>query len=292
MDAPKSIRISWSSLASHEKCSNQAYLSRRQKRAPATDIRVFYPGIVCDRIMRHWLEQYANSPNPMVSYVEQFMEQCEQRALEKGDGVVRWKGPKDKSNVASFCRSLLRKLEPMLERLVTPYEYMPEYRFQVPMHVPSIYGNGNMMVQLIGGMDILVRDQDKDAWYIYDLKATKNSSYASTSLGQLVFYALSLKALRGVTAAQAGFIQPAVSKQELVRVAITDDALNDMASRVTRMASDMVTSNYGTVDKHGNQVTTDVCRRCQVSHACERYTRTEFVPVVGRKQSRGRVVNI
>ncbi len=265
------LRISWSSLRTNTECKQKGHLFRLGKQMPGRNVRPFFHGTVCDRVMREWLTQPEQIPGKMALMIDDFIESCEKEALETGDGVVRWKSPTDKKDMTEFCVELVTQLEPILSELVLPFEYEPAKRFSVPVHVPSLTGEP-ACVLLVGEMDILTRNT-KSQWAIWDLKATKDNSYWRKTLGQMVFYDLSLAAMFDDYATWTGLIQP-MCKEPVLGFTFTDDDRRQMWSRIVRFATDIWTHD---IEPKKDMID---CNYCPVKHAC-----AKFSPVNGNHMS-------
>ncbi len=263
------LRISWSSLRTHTECKQRGYLFRQHKQNAAKDIRPFFHGTVVDRIMRDWLSLPEQAPGQMVQMVDDYMESCEKDALETEDGVVRWKNASDRKNVRAFCVELVTKLEPILYKLVLPFDYEPAKRFSAPVQIPGLSGEPTYVL-LIGEMDLLPRNS-RNQWAIWDLKATRDNGYWRKTLGQLVFYDLSLAAMFDDYATYVGLIQP-MCTQAVLPFEFTDEDRRQMWSRIVRFANDMWQNDF-----EPNSDTKD-CNYCAVKHAC-----SKFQPVKGNR---------
>jgi hypothetical protein len=261
MTAPETpARVSWSMLRAHETCHQKSYLIRSGRRSKAQNLRVFFGGMVVDRAMMRWLSDLDRQPGQMLASIDEMIEVVAADAVENGDGVVHWKGADDRRHVRDFCRELVTRLEPILDTLVTPYEFEPAKRFKVPVTVPYLDGTPTTII-LSGEMDLLVRN---DGWVVWDLKGTKDDDYYKKVLGQLIFYDLATMCLHRAKTRKVGLIQP-MCREPVREWAVTDDARNTMWSRVLRYVED-IWRNEHTVKK-----STKDCTWCEVKHACERY---------------------
>lgn len=231
----KELSLSWSALRQWTECRQKSYLHRMGRRDPRGDIRQYFHGTVVDRCMRAYLNSEEKFSGQMAQSVKEIMDFEEKKAAEEGDGVVKWKSRADKIEMLEFCQNLVNKLEPILEELVIPNEYEPSKRFRAPVVIPYLDGSPTT-VNLIGEMDILVRiPEPHNLWEIWDLKATKNEYYWKTSIGQLVFYDLSLYLLFKQYSARVGLIQP-MCKKETVAFTVSDQQRVEMMQRIIQMA--------------------------------------------------------
>jgi phage gp16-like protein len=270
------IKISWSQLQAHEMCKHRAMLQRRGGRSPITDIRNFFHGTVCDRIMRAWLESDDPAPGQMAPMVDEYIVRCLDEAKNKGEGVVRWKSAADRAEMTEFCRLVVSRLEPILFRLVIPYEYQAEMRFKVPIRIPYLDGTP-AEVDLVGGIDILTRRSEK-MWYPYDLKATANPDYVRKILGQGIFYDLVILAMFGSVPQEFGFIQPAVENNQVVSVKVSNEDRVSMLSRITQVAHD----RWRGLDEP--KPDSEGCSYCPVKFQCKKFSpqASVFTPKRGR----------
>jgi len=143
---------------------------------------------------------------------------------------------------------------------VLPYAWLPAFRFSVPIRVPYLDGELRE-IQLVGEMDLPVL-KPSGLWVVWDLKATKNDAYYEKVLGQLAFYALVQKILKGEWPEHTGLIQPMCTEQVLT---VDDDALRQMASRITKTAQDIWAGRLAPkADDEG-------CGWCDVHNACPKF---------------------
>lgn len=262
------INVSWSQLRTWEDCKQKAYLYRKGMRSAASDIRMFFPGTVVDRIMRDWLYQNPPESGYMVSQVAKMMDTEEQNSLESGSGIVRWKNQADRANVAKVCTELLTRLEPILQQLVLPHDYEPAKRFKVPLDIPGPF-NEKISITMNGEMDLLVREQGTD-WCVYDLKATANDSYWRKTVMQLVFYDLAVRASMGKYSTKLALIQP-LCKEPIVMIEPTEQLRSELVGRIINYVHSRAKEDYAPKED------TSGCSYCDVRFAC-----LAFRPVNGR----------
>lgn len=271
MDDYTPIKISWSSLSRRELCASKDYL-HIGKKSPATDIRNFFGGSVCDRVMRAWLEADEQIPGAMVGMVEEILEREEQAAVDGGDGVVKWRNSADKKLLTIWCKDLVTRLEPILNHLVLPYDYEPAMRFKTLVKLPYTEDEARI-VELVGEMDILVRDTQ---FNIFDLKATENPYYYKKCIGQLIFYDIALQCMFNERPRQCGIIQPMLP-DSVLSFTFTADDYRQMWVRIHKYAIDVWRGNNDPkVDNKG-------CLVCEVNFGCEKYKIVDGkAPIVGR----------
>ncbi len=281
---PDRLRISWSQLQAFELCAQKAKLLRQRRRSSVADVRSFFHGQVADRVMRSWLSEPDPQPGAMPDMVEPMIERCLAERAEEGEGVVRWRSGTDRSEMAGYCRELLRRLEPYLVRDVLPFNYEPEHRFRVPLRIPYLDGSP-AEVELIGGIDVLVQHPARavgydPTWAVYDLKATDNPDYIRKTLGQGIFYDIAVLAAFGRSPIEVGFWQPMVVEQPYVSAQVSDNDRRSMLARVVSVA-------------HGRwrgeeepRSDAEHCSYCPVKAACRKFSPTEasvFAPVRSRR---------
>lgn len=246
-------------------CPQHAHLKEQGKRTPISDIRVFFPGTVVDRCMRRWLDQDSPQPGQMAAWCAQIMEDEERIARETKDGIVKWKGPDDKAEVLATCIECLTRLEPILTRLVLPYDYEPAVRFRVPLMVPYLDGTPQR-IWLSGEMDLLVGAQVRGVreHEVWDLKMTTDSGYWRKTTGQLLFYDLAVLLLAGRYPLRCGLIQPMCKERELAFV-FTDAQRRELLGHIAQYCSAVWRKEFPL------RPTTDRCPWCDTRHACPRY---------------------
>jgi PD-(D/E)XK nuclease superfamily len=274
------LTLSWTRLSTYEECHQRVLRQDQGKQRGKVDGRVFLPGTVADRAMRAWLElpESDQRPGGMQEFVNPLLDQ---HTGEDAQYTIKWKGDpvQDRRNVEATVREGLERLEPILRKYVLPYEYQPELRFRTTIGVPYLDGQ-TVAVDLIGGMDILVKD-DKEDFEIIDLKMTRNEAYVrGKTLGQLPFYGISLRAYLGLPADQPKrltFITPLTEQQRHPVTATAED--------YTVMMSRIVQYCHGVWKNEWEPTTKDVCHFCEVKHACDRF----IIPNVRDAQGKARV---
>jgi hypothetical protein len=260
----KPLSLSWSRLRLHTECPAKGELMRTHK--PATqDIRNFFHGNVVDLAMRRWLSQESPEAGWMAAQVDAIFEESAQIAKDTGDGIVRWKTPSDRSDTLLFCRELVTRLEPILARYALPFFWQPAIRFRVPVSVPYLDGTPRV-IYLVGEMDLMVEDCEERI-AVWDLKATKDDGYYRKVLGQLAFYALAVKAMKGRFPAMTGLIQPMCAEQ-VKPVTVTDQAVREMAGRITALAHDIWA---GRLAPKEDDAGCTGAYGCAVRHACPKF---------------------
>lgn len=262
------VKISWSSLRTHEECKQRSYLARTKKLATLDDKRNYFPGTVTDRVVRNWL---INEPEKhlgeMPDMVEAYVNREREKLKEDGEGVVAWRHPKDKQEVIEECQEAVRKIESDLVQHVLPHEYQPDFKFEAPVNILHPRTQEPETVYLRGYMDILVR-QGGSEWAVWDVKHTKDNGYWRKTVGQLGFYDLSIFLLFGKHVSQAGLLQP-LCDEPVKTYHPTEDSRAQLMQRIIGMANDIWLGVNTPVEGSGP------CTWCPTKHAC-----VKFVPVV------------
>ncbi len=254
------IRVSWSMLRAHEECRQKTALLRQGKRVKAQDLRNFFGGMVVDSVMRDWLANPDRARTDMRTMIDDYIDRGQEDAVASGDGVVRWRGTGDREQLREFAVELVHRLDPILHEHVLGHTYICGNRFTHPLTLPD-----GTDVLLTGEMDLFV--QLPGGWAVWDLKGTKDDSYWRKVLGQLVFYTLAAKLETGDYPILTGLIQP-MCKQPVLTFDIDAEARRQMLVRILRYVDDVKTANDTCRED------TTGCSRCEVSHACKRYTPT------------------
>ena len=259
------LLISWSGLKRYESC-HQLHLRTIKQQTQKQNARIFLPGATADLVQREWLNQDDPKPGQMVKMVPDVLDRLtnKDRNFEDFREHIRWRSdPRtDKQEITEFVTSVVTKLEPILLKLVVPYDYQPELKFRTTMGLP--YLDGRIVgVKLIGGIDIVVRDNE-GRFILYDLKATKERRYIDSTLGQGIFYDIAWEAYFGVRPVMFGFIAPALD-EPVIWVKVSDDDRSVMMARVTKFAHGMWRGDWTPkTDDEG-------CRFCEARHVCDKF---------------------
>lgn len=260
------LKVSWSGLRTHEECKQKGFLVRTGKRATLEDTRNFFPGNVTDRVVRYWL---ADDPEHNIGKMPEMVSEIIDREREKilaDGGVMKWKDREDRNNVEKDCIEAVTKIEPSLLKYVIPFEYQPDFEFQAPVTVPHPDG-GMESVMLIGFMDIIVHD-DKDRWWVWDVKHTRDDGYWRKTIGQLGFYDLAVELMFGKPTIRTGLFQP-LCKKTVLPYTPSIESRSQLMQRIVGMANDIWKG-----DKTP-RIDNKLCTYCSVRHAC-----SKFQPVI------------
>lgn len=261
------LRISWSGLRTHEECKQKGSLQRGGHRLKIDNQRNFFPGTVTDRVVRDWLmNDPEHNQGIMPDMVTSIVDREIKLISENGEAML-WKDTKDRERVEADCREAVTKIEPALNKLVVPFEYQPDFKFNAPVVIPHPDG-GMEQVILIGYMDIIVRD-DHGRWWVWDVKHTKDGSYWRKTVGQLSFYDLATEVMFGQPTVRTGLLQP-LCKQEVLPYEVTAEKRSQLMQRVVGMAHDIWNGDVQP------RIDNKQCTYCPVKHACSKFT-----PVVG-----------
>lgn len=253
----KDIRISWSRLRQHDECPAKGALLRGYQ-SPSKDIRNYFHGNVVDTCMRRWLAM----DEPPFGWMQDNVAAVFEEWTHSSEGIVRWRSPGDRAETLEFCRELVTRLEPILMKYALPFTWYPAVRFDVPMKV--LHPSGEMRtIQLVGEMDLLVRDSEGRR-AVWDLKGTKDDGYWRKVAPQMAFYAIAVAIMTGKFPVMTGLIQP-MCEQRVLPIAVTEQALREMGSRIERVARDIWLGRLA--PKESNEG----CAYCEVNHACPKY---------------------
>lgn len=270
------VQISWSGLKRWENCPQHHLRVIQHKTEKSQNGRIFLPGTVCDLVQRRWLESDKPEPGQMAEMVEQIFSEV----VEEGESTIHWKGNPvtDKDNVKAQCRQVVTNLEPWLLENVLPYDYQPEVKFKAYMQVPYICEGRFGIVKMIGGIDIVVRD-DQGKFRLYDLKVTSNDSYIRSTLAQLTFYDLAWGVIQGdfYHAVEWGFVTPALP-EKMIPITVDREDRSAMLSRVVKYAQGFWKDDWKPkADDTG-------CGYCEAKGACEKFKRVPIVDENGKQR--------
>lgn len=261
--------LSWSRLQEYEKCQQASKLHMQGLGATVKQGRNFVSGTVADRAMRKFLEQESGHKK---GQMEAFVYELWSKYTKDSDEyIVSWnkKDPlADEATAKALSVEAVNALEPFLFARVLPYEYEPEWRFKVPLGLPSSQGFTRTVV-LNGGADIIVHNSDADEWFVYDLKTTRNESYVQGStLGQLIFYQLAVRLTQGAEYGKikTAFLTPAC-KTQYHSLEISDQDRTHLMSRIITFAQSVWDDTEPTLTEDLN-----VCWWCDLKAVCPRYT--------------------
>lgn len=257
----KPLRLSWTRLRSHLECPAKGQLIAEGHKAKASDVRMFFHGTVVDSAMRQWLSQDKPEPGWMSARVDEILDEEEVKARTTGDGVVKWRHLQDKEEVRQFCREAVTRLEKLLTVLCLPYDWQPAPRFTVQLTIPYLDGTPKV-IELTGEIDLLVLKDGR--LFVYDLKATRDNSYWRKVVGQLVFYEIAMRIMKGEWPLASALIQP-MCDQQVVPFQFDEEQRRDMMTRIVSTATDIWRGN--TLPK----ASSEGCRDCFVRHACPKY---------------------
>jgi PD-(D/E)XK nuclease superfamily len=256
------VSLSWSRLRTHDECPAKGDLLSRHRKSPYADIRNYFHGNVVDLTMRRWLSQESPEMGWMAAQVDAIFDESIELAKSTGDGIVKWKGPDDRTETQAFCRELVVKLEEILAKYCLPFDWNPAWRFKVPLTIA--YGREMRQITLRGEIDLLVFDKTGRI-AVWDLKATQNNEYWRKVLGQLVFYNLAVRCSEASTLGKwpvmSGLFQP-MCDQPVLPVTVTPQAIREMAGRIERVAGDIWAGRMPAKPDAYR------CGSCEVRHAC------------------------
>lgn len=263
----KLLSVSWSKLRAFAECRQKAHLQSTGARSPAGDTRVFFRGTVTDRVLRDWIQNKDRQPGQMESQVDEYIELCEKEHRDQGTGIVRWKHPDDKSESSLWCKELLRRVEPIVEKLVLPYapDIFADHHLRSRITIPGLDGE-DRVIELVGIMDLYVRAPGFSA--IYDLKATENESYWKKTIMQLAFYYLLVTSYGDPAPDEVALIQP-MCANPIIGLTVTDEMLDALMTNVVNYAHSVWAEDF-------TPKTSDAgCSWCPVKHACVKFKADE-----------------
>lgn len=268
------ISISWSRLRSSSECRAKGYLQRAHKN-PSQNIRNYLHGSVADLAMRKWLETGDVVPGQMEQMIDSLIDETINSAKDNQEGVVRWKSQTDRSEMTVYCKDLVSRLEPILNKLILPYDFLSAQRFKVPVQVPWLDGSPTW-IYLIGEFDLVTFDE-LNRYVVWDLKATRDPEYWRKTVGQLIFYDISIGAMFEEYTSKVGLIQPMVLNQPLLEFIVTDAARAEMWARIHRLSTDMWLKDYTPkADSKG-------CSYCEVKSVCPKF-KNVFIDAKGKRR--------
>lgn len=277
---PDPVIISWSGLKRWENCPQQQLRTIQHKTERSNKGRIFLPGTVCDLVQRRWLD----SDDPKPGEMEQLVEIVFSETVNLAESKIPWRGNpiEDQNNVKDFCRQVVARLEPWLLENVIPFDYAPEIKFKANMQIPYVCDtaeeNIKAPLRMIGGIDILVRD-DKDKFHLFDLKVTRDPSYIRSTLAQLIFYDLAWGVIQGDFdhAVEWGFVAPALP-EFLIPITVGQEDRRMMMSRIVKYAQGVWNDEWKPkADDTG-------CDWCEARGACDKFKDVAIIDENGKQR--------
>jgi len=275
------IKVSWSKVRVSEECRQKSWLISEGKKSSVADVRIFLPGNVVDQAMRKWLSMDTRPRNWMATHVDEVMDEVEEKIKDGKSGVIRWKSKEDRREVREMCVECAMRLEPILNQLVTPYEFNPALRFETKLSIPGLDGEPTPIL-LVGEMDVLTKYQpplpdissdpdlavsafSRPEFRVWDLKVTKDASYWRKTIAQLTFYDIACSCLFGSSAVEVGLIQPMVYSQPWLSFRPSDEDRTQMFTRIVNVAQSIMHKDYAPKDGSSG------CGWCECRNACVKY---------------------
>lgn len=249
-----------------EKCNQRAVFHMEGKGSTIKEGRNFISGIVADRAMRKWLEQAdSHSPGQMSIYVDELWDEL---TLNSDEYRITWKTPEDQQDAKETARECVNNLESFLFKNVIPFEYQPEWRFNIKIKIPDLDSGLRRSLVLNGGADIVVRNPETGNYRIFDLKTTRNEKYISGHImAQLIYYQIALSIAEGISAdiIDCAFLTPLCKVQyNPLVISAQDRAL--LLSRLVRMAHSVWRADVPKLTPDMNE-----CYFCDVKKFCPRF---------------------
>lgn len=273
---PDPVTISWSGLKRWENCPQHQLRVIRREVERSNKGRIFLPGTITDLVQRRWLDSDDPQPGQMADMVDQIFSEV----LEERESVIKWRGNplQDQQDVKNYCRETVINLEPWLIANVLPYDYQPEVKFRSYMQVPYICDDRFGIVKMIGGIDIVVRD-DQGKFRLYDLKTTKDAGYIRSTLAQLIFYDLAWGVIQGdfQHAVEWGFVTPAL-EEKYIPITVSSDDRRAMLSRIIKYAQGVWQDNWAPKSDDTG------CNWCEARGTCEKFKNVAIVDENGKQR--------
>lgn len=273
------VRVSWSSLKRWEMC-RQLQLRVIQQAAPKGDGRNFLPGTVVDKVQTRWLSQ---DQTPTMGQMERWVpEVLEHHSGPGAEYRIKWRGSEraDKKVILEDCVEAVRRLEPILEEKVLPFDYQPALRFRAHLMLPYVREGVKAPTTMQGEFDIVVRDND-GRWRIYDLKMTRDKSYISSSIGQLIFYNVSWSVIQGepLSDMELGFIAPMLEGDQFIPCVVDNQDRSTMMSRVIQYVSGVW------ADEWDPKASDSGCKWCDARKTCLKYRDVSIIDENGKQKT-------
>lgn len=274
---PDPVQVSWSSLKRWENCPQHQLRIIKHETEKQNKGRIFLPGTVCDLAQRRFLDDEHRSPGDMAASIETIFKET----VEKAESKILWKGNPntDMAAVQKFCRETVTTLEPWLYKNVLPYGFAAEHKFKAHMEIPYLRDGVRAPIKLIGGLDIIVQD-DQGKFRLYDLKVTKNHDYIKSTLAQLIFYDIAWCIINGAwdSCVEWGFITPAIPNEPYIPIIVTEEDRRIMMSRVVKYAQGVWNDNWAPkADDVG-------CNWCEARGMCQKFKTVPIVEANGKQR--------
>lgn len=263
----KTLWVSWSRLYEWSSCQQKSVLKLQGKADKVKDGRRFLHGTLADRAVTRWLKQDTpHEQGQMETYVDELWEE---HAIKSPEYKIEWKGDpqEDMAKVRNLAKKVVRNVEPFLFARVLPYEFQPDWRFEVPIKVPTVEGNMRTIV-LNGAADIVVRDPATGLVSIYDLKATENEKYVHQGImPQLTFYSVAWTIIMGQQPKDttAAFLTPAC-KLQYHELKIGSQDRRHLMSRIVNFAQFTWSTQTPTLTDDSQ-----MCFFCECKKFCPRF---------------------
>lgn len=266
---PDPVVISWSGLKRWENCPQHQLRTIRKETAQSEKGRIFLPGTVLDLTQRRWLD----SDDPLPGQMHEIVVQVFDEVVDLGESKIRWNGSptEDRKNIIRDLQQDITVLEPWLIKNVLPFSYQAEVKFRAHMEIPYLCEGMRAPVKMIGGIDIVVQDDD-GKFHLYDLKRTKDPSYIRSTLAQLIFYDTAWGIIQGDFnhAVEWGFVAPALPEL-LIPITVDHDDRRLMMSRIIKYAQGVWR------DEWSPKANDTGCNWCEARGVCDKF---KVIPIV------------
>lgn len=216
----RSVKISWTQLRKkYEKKTGGSGRSSGRSMQES-----FFLGNTGDQLTRLWLER---QDVQMSDLIPEAIEAAS-GGLSKKSGSDKFLTPAKVKQIHSDFIAITKRLQPMLEDYILPFEYMVPHKFD------SVLVIDDAEVHLVGEMDFFVWDEN--GYGIFDLKITENPDYWRSTVAQLTFYDIAASAQQKGQLMSAGLLQPMCS-ESFLPVLISPQDRREMFMNIARLAS-------------------------------------------------------
>lgn len=262
----KPFRLSWSRLKNFETCRTRTRLLQKGMGASIVNGRPMLAGNIADRAMRQWLDNRVFNPGGMHDLVPDIFNAFTSAGAER---PMKWLGNPvdDQTNIINKVHTAIDVLEPILLEKVTPFQFIPEFRFETGLKVPYLDGTSRT-IQIFTAMDICVNrgTENNPDFAIYDLKITESDDYIRKTLAQLTFYDIGMFAHFGYYANEHAYIAPLLKDPMIYNYVTDEDRLATLRSIMSYCDAIWKDDLYTMIEEDGWE-----CYNCSVRQACPKY---------------------
>jgi hypothetical protein len=263
----KPMRISWSRLKNFETCRTRTRLLNKGMGAKIVNGRPMLAGNITDRAMRQWLETGIFNPGGMHDLVPAIFDAFTSVGAER---PMIWNGnpTDDQTSIINKVHTAIDILEPILLEKVTPFQFIPEFRFTTDLRVPYLDGTPRK-VQIFTAMDVCVNRGTEKApdFAIYDLKITETDEYIRKTLAQLTFYDIGMFAHFGHYANEHAYIAPLLKEPVIYNFVTNEERTAILRSIMTYCEATWKDDLYTLINDEDDWE----CYNCIVKKACPKF---------------------